>query len=46
MQTGTRHTLARAGWFAAAAVGLAGVFVLYTRPGFLVMLIDQLWACF
>lgn len=38
--------LARAGWLAAAAVALAGVFALYTRPAFLVAMIDQLWACF
>ena len=32
-------------WAAAAAV-LAAVFALYTRPGVVVMLADQLWACF
>lgn len=46
MPPSTRHILARAGWLAAAAVGLIGVFALYTRPGFLVMLADQIWACF
>jgi len=46
MSAGNRLHLARAGWLAAAAVVLAGVFVLYTQPGFLVMLVDQLWACF
>ncbi|MES2532409.1 MAG: hypothetical protein V4636_15330 [Pseudomonadota bacterium] len=25
---------------------LAGVFALYTRPTFLVTLIDQMWSCF
>lgn len=31
----------------AAAAGLLGlVFLMYTRPGFLVMLVDQLWSCF
>jgi hypothetical protein len=33
------------GWSAAGAV-LAAVFALYTRPGVMVMLADQLWACF
>jgi hypothetical protein len=32
--------------WAAAAVVLAAVFALYTRPGVVVMLADQLWACF
>ncbi len=32
-------------WTVALAV-LAGVFMLYTRPAFMVTLIDQLWACF
>jgi hypothetical protein len=41
-----RHRLVRAGWLAAATAVLAGVFALYTRPAFLVTLIDQLWACF
>jgi hypothetical protein len=41
-----RHRLVRAGWLAAAGAVLAGVFALYTRPAFLVTLIDQLWACF
>lgn len=31
---------------AAAAAALAGVFALYARPDFLVMLSNQLWACF
>ena len=25
---------------------LIGVFLMYTRPGFLVTLADQVWACF
>jgi len=33
------------GWGAAVGV-LAAVFALYTRPGVVVMLADQLWACF
>jgi hypothetical protein len=32
-------------WALAIAAPL-GVFALYTRPDFLVMLADQLWACF
>ncbi|MDM0107853.1 hypothetical protein QTH97_23100 [Variovorax sp. J22R24] len=42
----TRHRLVQAGWLGAAALALAAVFALYTRPGFLVTLIDQIWACF
>ena len=41
-----RDHLVRAGWLAAAALALAGVFALYTRPTFVVTLIDQIWACF
>ena len=33
------------GWVAAALILLA-VFAMYTVPGFMVMLADQLWACF
>ena len=32
-------------WSAALAV-LLGVFLLYTRPDFLLTLADQLWSCF
>jgi hypothetical protein len=32
-------------WAAACAV-LAAVFALYTRPDLMVMLSEQLWACF
>jgi hypothetical protein len=32
-------------WAAASAV-LAAVFALYTRPQLMVMLSEQLWACF
>lgn len=31
---------------AASAAALVGVFALYARPDFLVMLSNQLWACF
>ncbi|MDM0036169.1 hypothetical protein QTI33_28810 [Variovorax sp. J22P271] len=40
------HRLVRAAWLGAAALALAGVFALYTRPAFLVTLVDQIWACF
>ncbi|WP_431275833.1 hypothetical protein ACQ858_05935 [Variovorax ureilyticus] len=46
MSNPTRVRLVRTGWLAAAAAVLAGVFALYTRPAFLVAMIDQLWACF
>jgi hypothetical protein len=46
MRPGTRDRLVHAGWLAAAAVVLLAVFGLYTRPAFLVTLVDQLWACF
>lgn len=32
--------------WAAILLVLAGVFLLYTRPEFLMSLADQLWACF
>jgi hypothetical protein len=32
--------------FAAAAVVLAAVFALYTRPDMMVMLAEQIWLCF
>ena len=31
---------------ALCCAGLAGVFLLYTRPDFLVQLSNQIWACF
>ncbi|EER60840.1 conserved hypothetical protein [Acidovorax delafieldii 2AN] len=44
--TPASHRTARLlGWVAVVAVLLA-VFALYTAPGFMVMLADQLWACF
>jgi hypothetical protein len=46
MTAPTRHRLVQAGCFGAAALALAAVFALYTRPAFLVTLIDQVWACF
>ena len=41
-----RPTLLRAAWLAAALAALGTVFALYTRPAFLVTLIDQVWSCF
>lgn len=46
MTPNRRQHLVHAGWLAAAALALGGVFALYTRPAFLVTLIDQIWACF
>ena len=46
MRTATRHHLLRFAGFAAAAAALAGVFLMYTQPAFMVTMIDQLWACF
>jgi len=46
MPTGRHPRLERAAWLAGAAVVLGAVFVLYTRPGFLVTLVDQIWSCF
>jgi len=41
-----RHRLLQAATFAAALAVLGGVFLMYTRPSFMVTMIDQLWACF
>jgi len=46
MSETTRQRLFRAAWLGLAAVVLAGVFALYTRPTFLVTLAEQIWACF
>ena len=46
MSRSTQDRLVHAAWLGAAALALAGVFALYTRPGFLVTLVDQIWACF
>ena len=46
MRIDTRHRWARAALLAAVVAVLLGVFALYTQPAFMVMLIDQLWACF
>lgn len=41
-----RPALHRTAWLAAALAALGSVFALYTRPDFLVTLIDQVWSCF
>ena len=41
MQPNWRYALA-----VLALAALAGVFVLYTRPDFLLQLSNQIWACF
>lgn len=46
METSTRHRWMQAAAFAAGLGVLAGVFLLYTQPSFMVTLIDQLWSCF
>lgn len=46
MRPGVRRHLRRATGLAVGACVLAGVFALYTRPGFMVLLIDQMWSCF
>ncbi|MFC5609858.1 hypothetical protein [Variovorax soli] len=46
MSSKHRPTLQRAAWLATSLAVLGGVFALYTRPAFLVTLIDQVWSCF
>ncbi len=46
MQPATRHFLVKTAAGMAAVGVLGGVFLLYTRPTFMVTMIDQLWACF
>ena len=41
-----RPLLVRAVGASLAATVLAAVFALYTRPAFLVSMIDQMWSCF
>jgi hypothetical protein len=40
------HSWRRMLAWALALLVLLAVFVLYAQPGFLIMLADQLWACF
>ncbi len=46
MRPPNRQFLLKTAAASAAAAVLGGVFVLYTRPAFMVTMIDQLWACF
>lgn len=46
MRHALRPRLLQAGGLALAAAVLGGVFMLYTRPVFLVTLVDQVWSCF
>lgn len=46
MPAKSRPPLVQAAWLGAAALALSGVFALYTRPGFLVTLAEQVWSCF
>ncbi len=44
--TRTSSRVKRLGLGVLIAVGLIGVFYLYSRPDFLVLLANQVWACF
>jgi hypothetical protein len=46
MNTRARHRWIQAAAVVAGLAVLAGVFMLYTRPAFMVTLIDQVWSCF
>lgn len=46
MRHAIRPRLLQAGALVVAAAVLGAVFMLYTRPGFLVTLVDQVWSCF
>ncbi|WP_170209358.1 hypothetical protein [Variovorax guangxiensis] len=46
MTSAHRHRLLQAAGFALVLAVLGGVFLMYTRPAFMVTMIDQLWACF
>ena len=41
-----RHRLLTALGWALVALVLAAVFGLYTDPGFMLLMADQVWACF
>lgn len=42
----SRPALLKLGMWSAAVLACLGVFALYTQPGFLVTLANQVWACF
>ena len=46
MRRPLRDTLQKASAGLAIVAILGAVFMLYTRPAFMVTMIDQLWACF
>lgn len=46
MNTPARHRWIQATAVVAGLAVLAGVFTLYSRPAFMVTMIDQLWSCF
>ena len=41
-----RQRLIQISFWLAASAALLGVFALYTQPDFLVVLANQVWACF
>lgn len=46
MRTPIRHRILQAVGLVSGLAVLASVFALYTRPAFLVTVIDQMWSCF
>ena len=46
MHAPTRHRRMQAAAVVAGLAVLAGVFMLYTQPAFMITLIDQVWSCF
>lgn len=46
MHAPTRHRWMQVTAVVAGLAVLAGVFMLYTQPAFMVTLIDQVWSCF
>lgn len=46
MQPSLRHRMLSTAAGVVAVAVLGAVFLLYTRPTFMVTMIDQLWACF
>lgn len=45
MQFNKAHLLRTLGWLLSLAA-IAGAFVMYTQPDFMVQLSNQVWACF
>ncbi|MGJ7492443.1 hypothetical protein [Variovorax sp. ZT4R33] len=46
MNAPARHRWMQVAALIAGLAALAGVFMLYTQPAFMVTLIDQVWSCF